>query len=55
MFIESEDHCIFTQHDPQFPWSRISRIVGQFDHFFLESNSSGIASRFTTCSIGSSV
>lgn len=35
---------IHTQQEPQDPWSRISRIVGQFGHWVLESNSSGMAS-----------
>lgn len=35
---------INTQQEPQDPWSRISRIVGQFGHWVLESNSSGMAS-----------
>lgn len=32
------------QHEPQLPWSRISRMVGQFGHLTRESNSSGKSS-----------
>lgn len=32
------------QHDPQLPWSRISRMVGQFGHSKRESNSAGKSS-----------